>query len=192
MKKLHPLVMLVLVTSSAVVSGCLFPSLTEMEGNGGADAGAPSTPLGTPASTQADAGSGIPATGESPAGADAGSPDASPSKTIACGSTSCDPTTSVCCHPQSGASSCKPSPGPTKSADGCSHTLHCGDSSDCPGGKICCGRGDQVAVCQDDGIGCLNILCDPKAATPCPNEKSCDETFRFPNGATAPVCNWVF
>lgn len=107
-------------------------------------------------------------------------PDAQPYpvNTVFCGSyqQSCNTGAQTCCRVANNNYSCVAFMG------ACSgYPISCDDWKDCGGGaKVCCVdtmSGQTTAVsCQDQGscnLGTQFVLCDPGAASPCPNAKKC-------------------
>lgn len=94
---------------------------------------------------------------------------------IACGASYCTVGTQVCCGASGSSPNCQSS---------CSGSLSCDDAADCTGGKLCCistsGSSGKLdgASCQSS-CSSNNYLCDPNAATPCPNNRQCISNSSF-------------
>jgi hypothetical protein len=81
--------------------------------------------------------------------------------TFACGSSTCDLSSTFCCVGLFGDAECD---APGHSNFGCAAEIHCQGPADCPGGQKCCALAGTASCQSECGIGSLTV-CDPAANT---------------------------
>lgn len=103
---------------------------------------------------------------------------------VSCGGAHCDPRTSLCCTALGNTSDMGCVPKEDASACRIGATQECDDGADCSGGTVCCstvgsnGKDIFASRCSlllecKRGSSWV-VLCDPSAASPCPDKVACN------------------
>lgn len=175
--------------AAALFLGCLFPSFDDLKNQGGAPSEEPTddddatNDSGETPSSSSGGTSGGTSTSSSGTVADTGADTATPpKKTIACGNSTCDADTQVCCDEGFGNTPCKP-----KGSDCTLWRFACDDFTDCPSGQRCCRPDGQLEVlCAADCNG-GSVICQP--AQGCPSGAgTCKDELSGPPDVSVRVC----